>query len=130
MFPRASASGTRKFSQLVEGGFDRLETAIVTSRAMPTTMRRQAALEWLSLARRHGPARARTAPASVATVSFRSSPLSRCAPEHFLFKDDRLSGLVDFGAMGVDSVAGDLARLFGGVAGRRRAARRRGARDV
>ena len=34
-------------------------------------------------------------------------------PEHFLFEGDRLSGLVDYGAMGVDSVAGDLARLLG-----------------
>jgi Ser/Thr protein kinase RdoA (MazF antagonist) len=33
-------------------------------------------------------------------------------PEHFLFEGDRLSGLVDFGAMGVDCVAGDLARLM------------------
>ena len=34
-------------------------------------------------------------------------------PEHFLFEADRLSGLVDFGAMGIDSVAADLARLIG-----------------
>ena len=34
-------------------------------------------------------------------------------PEHFLFEGDRLSGLVDYGAMGVDSVAADLARLLG-----------------
>ena len=32
-------------------------------------------------------------------------------PEHFLFEGDRVSGLVDFGAMGEDSVAADLARL-------------------
>ena len=34
-------------------------------------------------------------------------------PEHFLFEGERLSGLVDFGAMGVESVAADLARLIG-----------------
>jgi homoserine kinase type II len=34
-------------------------------------------------------------------------------PEHFLFNEDRLSGLVDFGAMGIESVAADLARLSG-----------------
>jgi homoserine kinase type II len=33
--------------------------------------------------------------------------------EHFLFEGDRLSGLVDFGAMGIDSIAADLARLIG-----------------
>ena len=44
-------------------------------------------------------------------------PLQPCLrdarPEHFLFEDDRVSGLVNFGAMGVDCVAGDLARLMG-----------------
>ena len=33
--------------------------------------------------------------------------------DHFLFEGDRLAGLVDYGAMGVDTVAGDLARLLG-----------------
>lgn len=33
-------------------------------------------------------------------------------PEHLLFTGDRVSGLIDFGAMDVDSVAGDLARLL------------------
>ncbi|MCA1685109.1 MAG: phosphotransferase, partial [Planctomycetia bacterium] len=32
-------------------------------------------------------------------------------PEHLLFTDDRLTGLVDFGAAGVDTVAADLGRL-------------------
>ena len=46
--------------------------------------------------------------------SLRLQPCLRDArPEHFLFEGDRLSGLVDFGAMGVDCVAGDLARLIG-----------------
>jgi Ser/Thr protein kinase RdoA (MazF antagonist) len=34
-------------------------------------------------------------------------------PDHFLFEGDRLTGLIDFGAMGMDTVAGDLARLLG-----------------
>jgi len=33
-------------------------------------------------------------------------------PDHLLFEGDRLTGLIDFGAMGTDSVAGDLARLL------------------
>jgi homoserine kinase type II len=32
-------------------------------------------------------------------------------PEHFLFEGDRVSGLVDFGATGLEAVAADLARL-------------------
>ena len=33
-------------------------------------------------------------------------------PEHFLFIDDKLSGIIDFGAIGMDSVAVDLTRLL------------------
>ncbi len=47
----------------------------------------------------------------------RTIPLQPCLrdarPEHFLFEGDRVTGLVNFGAMGVDCVAGDLARLMG-----------------
>lgn len=32
--------------------------------------------------------------------------------EHLLFEGDRVSGLIDYGAMGIDSVATDLARLL------------------
>jgi homoserine kinase type II len=34
-------------------------------------------------------------------------------PEHFLFEGESLSGLVDFGAMGIETVAADLGRLIG-----------------
>jgi Ser/Thr protein kinase RdoA (MazF antagonist) len=44
-------------------------------------------------------------------------------PDHFLFEGDRLAGLVDFGAMARDSVAGDLARLLGEWVGPDRSAR-------
>jgi Ser/Thr protein kinase RdoA (MazF antagonist) len=33
-------------------------------------------------------------------------------PEHFLFRDETLVGLVDFGAMGVDTTVADLGRLL------------------
>ena len=40
-------------------------------------------------------------------------PILRDArPDHFLFEGDRLTGLVDFGAVGVDSPSADLARLL------------------
>ncbi len=48
-------------------------------------------------------------------------PLQPCLrdarADHFLFEGDRLSGLVDFGAMGVDTVAADLARLLADAIG-------------
>ncbi len=33
-------------------------------------------------------------------------------PEHLLFTGDRVTGLVDFGAMAIESVAADLSRLL------------------
>ena len=54
-------------------------------------------------------------------------PLQPCLrdarPDHFLFEGDELSGLVDFGAMGRDTVSGDLARLLAEGVGPDRLAR-------
>jgi Ser/Thr protein kinase RdoA (MazF antagonist) len=50
-----------------------------------------------------------------------SYPLQWCLRDihrgNLLFTNDRVSGLVDFGAAGIDSVAGDIARLVGSIAG-------------
>lgn len=49
---------------------------------------------------------------AAAPIRVRARPCLRDArPDHFLFDGDRLAGLIDFGAMGVDTVASDLARL-------------------
>ena len=49
----------------------------------------------------------------------RELPLQWCLRDvrrsHFLFDGDSVTGLLDFGAAGVDSVAGDVARLLGDV---------------
>lgn len=37
--------------------------------------------------------------------------------DHLLFTNERVSGLIDFGASAVDSVAGDIARLVGSLVG-------------
>ncbi len=99
-------------AQLVDGGFDRLEAA-VTRAGAPTDHDRTKALSWLALARRIAPTW--LSPLELwARRVIRLQPCLRDARhEHFLFEGDRLSGLVDFGAMGVDTVAGDLARLLG-----------------
>ena len=82
------------------------------------------ARRWLDLARQTAPA---VAP-RVRVAADRIVPLQPCIrdvrPDHFLFEGDRLTGLVDFGAMGVDSVATDLARLLGETVGPDEAARR------
>jgi homoserine kinase type II len=56
----------------------------------------------------------------------RTVPLQPCMRDiwhdHVLFEGDRVTGLIDFGAMRVESVTGDIARLFGSLAADDRAA--------
>lgn len=85
------------------------ESALRRAPADPAT---SPALRWVAQARVGLPAVAarlvREAPAVV-----RLQPVLRDPrPDHFLFEGDRLTGLVDFGAMGVDSPVTDLARLL------------------
>jgi homoserine kinase type II len=100
--------------RLMEGGFDALDSAIDKERQRDTCIQfHDAASRWVKRARPIaprvvGPLRA------AAGWRVRLQPCLRDArPEHFLFDGDRLSGLVDFGAMGVESVSTDLARLLG-----------------
>ncbi|HEY2154142.1 MAG TPA: phosphotransferase, partial [Isosphaeraceae bacterium] len=71
------------------------------------------ALRWIALARDGLPslvAQLRREASSAIPLQ----PVIRDArPAHFLFTGDRLTGLVDFGAMGLESPAADLARLIG-----------------
>lgn len=95
---------------LIDGGFEVLQNAVV--RAAATDPGREPALRWLELARRLAPRYV----ADLAGAAFRSCPLHVCLrdarPDHLLFEGSRLTGLVDFGAMGIDLVEGDLARLL------------------
>jgi homoserine kinase type II len=96
-------------AHLLRGGFDALERAIQASRDEGCPM----AMRWLGLARAVAP-RLRD---PLRSAAGRLAPLQPCLrdarPEHFLFEGDRVTGLVDFGAMDIDCVAGDLARLMG-----------------
>ena len=95
--------------RLIGGGLDALERAVrqAADDSGPSAMR------WAALARSFAPRLVEPLRAAAS----RPSPLQPCLrdarPEHFLFQDDRVTGLVDFGAMDVDCVAGDLARLLG-----------------
>jgi homoserine kinase type II len=69
------------------------------------------AQRWLELA----PVLAETVRSALKTAAARVVARQPCLrdarPQHFLFEGDRVTGLVDFGAMGEDSIACDLARL-------------------
>jgi Ser/Thr protein kinase RdoA (MazF antagonist) len=99
-------------SQLEQGGFDTLESAIEQRRGLDIA-KHNSAMTWIRLARAVVP----QLQEPLRQASRRSVILQPCLrdarPEHFLFDEDRLSGLVDFGAMDFDSVVGDLARLIG-----------------
>jgi Ser/Thr protein kinase RdoA (MazF antagonist) len=98
-------------SELIQGGFDRLAAAVGAIGGGDE--HRLAAHRWIELGRQVAPLLI----GSLASAAGRRISLQPCLrdarAEHFLFTGGRLSGLVDFSAMGVDSVAGDLARLMG-----------------
>lgn len=101
---------------LANGGFDLLEAAVQNAKKQADSELHDHALCWLRDARGLAPLIIDPL-ARAALRVLRLQPCLRDArPEHFLFQesatDPRLRGLVDFGAMDVDSVAGDLARLF------------------
>ena len=99
--------------RLVQGGLDTLEQAIGRAGGRDQAGCRPAAIRWLGLARVVAP-RLRD---PLRLAASRIGPLQPCLrdarPDHFLFEGDQVRGLVDFGAMDVDCVAGDLARLIG-----------------
>ena len=102
---------SQEVTNLISGGFDTIEAAIGQKLGSSTLAR--PARQWLALARAVAPA-LEVALRPWSRAVFRLQPCLRDArPEHFLFEENRLSGIVDFGAMGVDCVSGDLARLLG-----------------
>lgn len=95
---------------LMSRDLDRLESALDGA---PTGANLVAGRQWIALARalipRHLPGLH-----DAARLRVRLQPCLRDArPEHFLFEGERLTGLVDYGAMGIETVAADLARLTG-----------------
>lgn len=99
-----------ELDELARGGFDRIESAIARHSGDGLAAPAQ---RWVTLARVALP---RVLPAlrDASSVAVPIQPCLRDArPEHFLFEGDRLTGLIDFGAMDFETVAADLARLFG-----------------
>ncbi len=99
--------------QLLQGGLDTLEQAIGVSSGTGEAACRDAAMRWAGLTRLVAPGLREPLQKAAGRVVRLQPCLRDARPEHFLFEGDYLSGLVDFGAMGIDCVAGDLARLMG-----------------
>jgi len=100
----------RELETLAGGGLDLMAAALERAQADPHAVLGQS---WIFLARATIP---RLLPSlrDAARLDVGLQPCLRDArPEHFLFEADRLSGLIDFGAMGIEAVAADLARLIG-----------------
>jgi homoserine kinase type II len=99
--------------RLQQGELATLEHAVRSSE--PSALQR-IAVELLEGLARHSPGVA----AFLREVVAVPLPLQWCLcdvrQEHVLFTGDRVTGLLDFGAAAVDSVAGDLARLLGSLA--------------
>ena len=104
------AAVVRELEVLMVQGFDRLQS---TLDRWPGGELQAAGRQWLAMARVLVP---RSLPGLRDAARLRV-PLQPCLrdarPEHFLFEEDRLTGLIDYGAMGIESVAADLARLVG-----------------
>ncbi len=91
-------------------GYHALESALHQA---PAGELRVAGFRWLDLAKATAP-RLQPGLHDAARLAVPIQPCLRDArPEHFLFQGNELTGLVDFGAMGVETVAADLARLTG-----------------
>ena len=95
--------------QLLGGGFDSFALVLDRSRTDPL---HDPAARWLEAAR--GAAPGLVGPLTRACAI--QVPIQPCIrdirPEHILFEENRVTGLVDFGAMDLETVATDLARLL------------------
>ncbi len=93
---------------LVSGGLAEIVRAIAKRSADPL---KEPASQWVDLVRKSSGEMIKELARASTMVIDRQPILRDARPEHFLFDGDRVSGLVDFGAMGVDTVAADLSRL-------------------
>ena len=116
-----------KLAALRGGEMQQLVAAIQSPRIPPQWA------ELAGIARRLLPLFAKAEPAvdrQLAAANRLRVPLQPCIRDiwhdHVLFQGVRVSGLVDFGAMHVDTVAADVARLLGSLAADDTAARRLG----
>ena len=114
------AARVSEIDRLMLGDFGAIRAALDRSPADPCS---PLARHWLDRAIILAPRISETLRRSAGRILPLQPCLRDARPDHFLFEGDRLTGLVDFGAMGRDTVAGDLARLLAESVGPDRVAR-------
>lgn len=103
-----------ELSRLIGGELAAMRSAV--ARAAPSEEQGLAS-RWLTLAQ-PGMSRAAAIVREASEGDATLQPVIRdVRPDHFLFEGDGLTGMVDFGAMGVDTIATDIARLLGEAVG-------------
>lgn len=121
--PAGIASRREQLERLCAGGADELSRAVAGGGWAEFQQR---AISIVHCFKEHAPA---IRPLLELASRFRV-PLQPCIRDiwhdHVLFKQDEVSGFVDFGAMRTDHVAGDIARLLGSLVGSDRAKWERG----
>lgn len=103
-----------QLTQLQQGGARRIRELLREADWLTLRARAESVLDFFD-------ACADQTAASLRSVCRLSVPLQPCIRDiwhdHVLYNGNDVSGFVDFGAMDCDSVAGDIARLFGSLAG-------------
>ncbi|MBL9123162.1 MAG: phosphotransferase [Planctomycetaceae bacterium] len=108
------AERLKQLERLLEGGFRDLAAAVAARSVAPLDA---AAARWIELCGRLGEP-IRCSLAQAADLRLRRQPCIRDVwHDHVLYEGDVVTGLVDFGAMRVESVSGDIARLTGSLVG-------------
>jgi homoserine kinase type II len=117
------AARWRELDGLIKEGFELLACSVERAAGDPHA---SAARQWLALARAAAPRLVAPLRRALALAVPLQPCLRDARPHHLLFCGERVTGLVDFGAMAIDSVAADLARLSSEWLGADRSARAEG----
>lgn len=103
-----------RLAQLLQGGLTEFSAAVRPEIWPELEQYAQSILQLFPLA-------APRVAAALADAASLAVPLQPCLRdiwhEHVLFDGDRVSGIIDFGALRIESVAADVARLLGSMAG-------------
>ena len=103
------ATRSLEIKTLVRGDLATLKRSVLSH---PDDPLRVLAMRWLDCAQK-GATKLEPEISRMACVRTPVQPVIRDArPDHFLFTGDAVTGLVDFGAMAIDAVSADLARLL------------------